>query len=375
MSAPVPVLFVVRELGLGGIERDVAKLALGFDRSRYLPHVATYKPFGARFEELRTAGVPILALDFPSLLSRQALAAAFKFRSYVHANKIQLVHAFDPSSVFAVPLARILRVPVVLSSQLGHRDLHDPRTRSQLRYVDRWSKAVVVNCESLRGHLATDWHVPLARIQLCYNGVQTQQFHPGAGALPPEVAGAPLVIGAVSVLRPEKALHELVEAFARVRHLIPGAKLLIVGDGPELARLQETRVRLGLEGDCVLKPAVSAVAPLMRGIDIFVSCSHSEAFSNAILEAMACGCCVIGSRVGGTPELLGDNARGLLFQAGNVDDLAAQLARLMQDSRLRAELSSRAAEHARTNLNIEKNVERTMQIYDSLFQKKSRPLP
>jgi glycosyltransferase involved in cell wall biosynthesis len=249
--------------------------------------------------------------------------------------------------------------------------LHDPRTRNQLKYVDRWSDLVVVNCESLRRHLAEDYHVPRARIELCYNGVQTADFFPGKGVLPPEIAGAPLVIGAISVLRPEKALHELQQAFAKVRHLIPGCKLLIVGDGPELSRLDECRNRLNLRDDCVLKPAVASVAPIMRGIDIFVSCSHSEAFSNAILEAMACGCCVVGSRVGGTPELIGlDDERGLLFQPGNVDDLAEKLSRLMGDHELRAQVGARAARYARTELTVEKNVARTMAIYDQLFDRK-----
>lgn len=367
---PVSVLLVVRELGLGGIERDVTKLALGFDRSRYVPYVATYKPFGARFDELSAAGIPILPLEFPSLLSTKALAAARRLRSFIRKNDIRIVHAFDPSSVFAVPLARLLRVPVVVSSQLGHRQLHDPRTRNQLKYVDRWSDVVVVNCESLRRHLAEDYNVPSAHIELCYNGVQTADFFPGSGILPPEVAGAPLVIGAISVLRPEKALHELQEAFAKVRHLIPGCKLLIVGNGPELSRLEEYRRQLSLQEDCVLKPAIAAVAPLMRGIDIFVSCSHSEAFSNAILEAMACGCCLVGSRVGGTPELIGNDERGLLFQPGDVDDLADKLGRLTRDSELRRQLGARAAEYARTELTIEKNVDRTMAIYDQLFDRK-----
>jgi glycosyltransferase involved in cell wall biosynthesis len=366
----VPVLLVVRELGLGGIERDVTKLALGLDRRRYVPYVATYKPFGQRFEELTSAGIPILPLEFPSLLSPRAASAALQLRAFIRRHRVEIVHAFDPSSVFAVPLARFFRTPVVLSSQLGHRDLHDPRTRSQLKYVDRWSDVLVVNCEFLLNHLANDCGVPPTRIELCYNGVQTADFFPGPGVLPPEIRGATVVIGAISVLRPEKALHELQEAFAKVRTRHPGCKLLIVGNGPELPRLQECSTRLNLQDDCVLMPAVSAVAPMMRGIDIFVSCSHSEAFSNAILEAMACGCCVVGSRVGGTPELIGNDARGLLFHAGQVNDLADTLDRLIGNPGLRLELGQKAAEYARSELTIEKNVACMMTLYDRLLARK-----
>lgn len=373
---PVQVLLVVRELGLGGIERDVTKLALGFDRSRYVPLVCTYQAKGPRFDELSAAGIPILELKFPSLFSPQAARAALKLMSFIRRHRIGLVHAFDPSAVFALPVARLARVPVVLRSQLGHMELYDARTRSNLQSCDRFSDLVVVNCEALKRHLSSGFGVPTQRIEICYNGVQTEAFHPGGAERPPEVGDAPLVIGSVSVLRPEKALHELQQAFARVRHLAPGSKLLIVGSGPELERLEATRAELGLENHCVLLPAVARVENLMRGIDIFVSCSHSEAFSNAILEAMASGCCVIGSRVGGTPELIGADQRGLLFEAGDVGDLAAKLARLMTDTRLRKALAETAAIHDRTNLSVEANVRRTMEIYDTLFVRKriQRPL-
>lgn len=367
---PVPVLLVVRELGLGGIERDVAKLALGFDRTRFVPYVATYKPFGPRFDELSRAGVPILHLDFPSLISRQAIVAAMRLRAWVKKHKIQILHAFDPSSVFAVPLGRLLRVPVVLSSQLGHMDLHDPRTSKQLRVADSLSEVVVVNCEALRRHFSADHGVPVEKIRLCYNGVDPSHFHPGPMERVAEVAGAPFVIGTVCVLRREKGLELLLEAFAKVRGLVAGSKLLVVGNGPELSKLQERRDVLGLGGSVVFKPAVPDVAPVLHSLDVFVSCSRSEAFSNAILEAMACGCCVIGSRVGGTPELTGENTRGLLFASGDANDLAEKLQTVMRDEGLRQQLGQNAAAFALSELTVEKNIERTSQIYEELLSRK-----
>jgi glycosyltransferase involved in cell wall biosynthesis len=145
---------------------------------------------------------------------------------------------------------------------------------------------------------------------------------------------------------------------------------MIAGNGPERYRLQTLSQELNIEKDCILMPAVAAVGPVMRSIDIFVSCSNSEAFSNSILEAMACGCSVIGSRVGGTPELLGENERGLLFTSGSADELADKLEMLIGNPDLRASLGASAAEFARTHLSIERNVQRTMEIYDTLCDRK-----
>src|SRR5262249_54583609 len=160
------------------------------------------------------------------------------------------------------------------------------------------------------------------------------------------LAASVLVIGTVCVLRPEKALSLLQEAFAQVLPANPGIKLAIVGEGSELPRLRENAVRLGLGANCLLVSATRDVSRWMRAIDIFVLPSYSEAFSNSLLEAMACGCCVVGSRVGGTPELIGDNERGRLFENGSVDSLAGELARLIADPGLRRELGSRAAQFA-----------------------------
>lgn len=158
------------------------------------------------------------------------------------------------------------------------------------------------------------------------------------------------------------------EGFARVRSAAKELQLLIVGSGVELPRLKQNAARLGIEGASVFVPAQRDVADWMRAIDIFVLPSFSEAFSNALLEAMACGCATVGSRVGGTPELIGNNERGLLFENRNAEDLATQLRRLIDDGQLRSELGARAAAHAKQNLSMEIAATRTADIYDRLLQ-------
>ena len=99
-----------------------------------------------------------------------------------------------------------------------------------------------------------------------------------------------------------KGYRDTTRSVAKIHRSLPQTKLLIVGSGPELEKIKRNSARLSIEADCTVMPAVSKVAPFLRAIDIFASSSYSEAFSNSILEAMASGCCVVGSRSGALPN-------------------------------------------------------------------------
>jgi glycosyltransferase involved in cell wall biosynthesis len=372
VNEPVPIALFVRKLDWGGIERDVTKLAVGLDGGRFAPHVVVFESGGLRYEEVRQAGLPILDLEISSLTSPRTIRSAVRLGNWLLGHHIRLIHAFDGTIVFTAPLARLLRVPVILSSTLGHRDLFEPKTRKQLAFTDRLVDAIVVNCQAMRRHMIEDYGVTPERTILSYNGVETAEFFPLEGPKPAPVADASLVIGSVCVLRPEKRMELLIAAFAAVRPIRPGMKLLIVGSGPELSKLQAEAARLGVENDCLFLPAVKRVAPYLRAVDIFVSCSSSEAFSNAILEAMACGCCPVGSRVGGTPELIEDGERGLLFRSGDLQDLSDKLASLISNNELRRQFASNAAAFAATTLNMQAALDRMSRIYREELDKKGK---
>lgn len=349
-TAPVPVLLMVRELDQGGVERDVAKIALYLDRTRFVPHVATYYAHGLRYEELRSAGIPILHLPMRKLASVETIRLGLKLKRYIAAHGIKVVHSYDSSGIFGLAIAQLARVPVVIGSQLSYRDILDPKTQKLLRLADRYSDAIFANCEAIRRYLVEDEHLAAAKVELCYNGVITTEFFPAEEPKPTELVAADLVIGTVCALRQEKGLPLLQEAFAKLNFPDRKLRLVMVGSGVELPRLQENAARLGIADASIFMPAQRNVAHWMRAMDIFVLPSRSESFSNSLLEAMACGCCVVGSRVGGTPELIGQNSRGLLFESGNPQDLADRLAQLVEDESLRTEFGRRAAQHARESV-------------------------
>jgi len=367
-TPPWPILLLVRQLTIGGAERDVAKLARYLDRTRFQPHVACFYAQGERLEELKGAGIPILALPVRSFHNWTAVEGARLLRRYIRRHGIVLLQAFDaPTSIFAVPLGRLLRVPVVIASHLFFRHLIAPPQYQALAAVDRLAHRIVVNAHAVERHLIEEHHVPKERIFVSYNGVETSVFHPGPEPRPPFLAGASLIAGTVCVLREEKRLDLLLRAFAQTRHLDPRMKLLIVGGGDMLPAWLALRRELELEECCHFEPATADAARWMRLMDIFVLPSRSEGFPNALLEAMACGCAVIGSAVGGIPELIDDGRDGFLFPPGDAGRLAGRLSTLVTDAELRHRMGSEAAAKARARFSMEITAARMERFYESLL--------
>jgi glycosyltransferase involved in cell wall biosynthesis len=365
MSAPIPVLLMVRELNLGGTERQTAEIAKSLDRSRFDPRVGCFRPSGLRAVELRAAGVPLVHFAVPSLAS---VKGALQIAAYIREHKIRLVHTFDtPANLYGVPASRMAASAVVLSSQRADRALWPPLLRHALRITDHMVDGIVVNCEFLRRHLRDEEKVSPRLIHLCYNGIDTSAFQPAKDARPEALRSAPLVVGVVCSLRPEKGLRTLLDAFAAVRELVPGMKLAIVGSGPCLGDLQDRARVLDILPDCIFEPATARVADWLHAMDVFVLPSLSEALSNSLMEAMACGCCVAASRVGGNPELVAHGETGMLFEPRDVAGLARVLRLLVRDPALRGQLALNAARLIHSRFSLLAAARRMGEIYSALL--------
>jgi glycosyltransferase involved in cell wall biosynthesis len=364
--APHNVMLTIRALGAGGTERQLTELALALDPAVFTPHVACIDSTGFRADELRRHGIPILELPIASLKDPRSLRVLARCVRYIRRHSIRLLHSFDPSTgVFAAPIGKLPGGPAVLSSQRCFEDLVWPGHRKLNRFAHRLADGVVVNCEAVARHLREDFGLPAGKIHLCRNGLDTSIFRPSSAGdeKPPALRDAGLTIGSVSVLRPEKSLPTLVSAFALVKDIRPGLKLAIVGSGPVREELEGQVRDLGLHSQVVFHPATPDVAEWLRAIDIFVLPSISEAFSNSLMEAMACGCAAVASDVGGNPELVRHGETGLLFTPGDAESLAAQLRAAALDDVSRNRMASAGAAWIAKNLSREAAARRMQEIY------------
>jgi glycosyltransferase involved in cell wall biosynthesis len=364
----IPVLLMARELHIGGSERQMTETAIALDRSVFEPHVGCFRPAGMRGDELRQAGVPVVQFLVTSYRSPSAITGARKIARYIRENGIRIVHTWDyPLNVYAIPIARMFTNAIAVSSQRSHRELIPRGYRSLTRFADRKSHAIVVNCNFVRRHLIEDEHVREAKIHVCYNGIDLDRFRRAT------TPAHPLTIGCICALRPEKNLKTLIGAFARVRKTTPELKLVIVGSGAELAILQQYAREAGVPEAVHFEPATPRVAEWLSAIDIFVLPSRTEALSNSLMEAMACGCCPVASNVGGNPELVRPGETGLLFEAGEPEALASSLRTLIGQPGLRRDLAARAELLIRGNFSTAAAARRMAEIYTKLLPPREIP--
>ncbi len=246
------------------------------------------------------------------------------------------------------------------------------------RLAFRRARAILAVSEASR-RVLLEMGVPEGKIHVLYNGIDTGRFHPGAdGAAVRRELGIPdgeAVVLLLGRLVPGKGQHDLLRAVAALRERGREVTVLLVGNedpmatpgrGNYRAELERLRDDLGL-GDRVRFVGHREDTPaVMCAADIVTLPSYEESFGLVVAEAMACGQAVIGTRIGGIPELIVDGETGLLIDAGDPAGLAAALERLLADPEYRRLLGRNARERIATRFSQERAAQDLGHFYESL---------
>lgn len=290
--------------------------------------------------------------SLPALLDSALLERAIREELERDRYEFDLIHAHRlyPTGHAALAIARRAGVPLVVSARGS--DVHTNPARSAgiarcTRATIRGSDRVLAVSEELATQLV-HFARPRRPVQVVYNGVDAEQFRPVEDPIPlRRRLGLPphgLGVCVVARLVPEKGIAELTAAFQEIATDFPGSWLAAVGDGPCLRTLGEWARASGLQGRVFLPGARPAdEVPLwMSAADVFVLPSYREGLPNVVLEAMACGCAVVATAVGGVAEVVTDGVSGLLVPPRAAAPLAAAIQRVLRSDDLRRSLAGNA---------------------------------
>ena len=178
-----------------------------------------------------------------------------------------------------------------------------------------------------------------------------------------QVGGDGPILMHVSNFRPVKRVRDVVDVFARVQRELPGASLVMVGDGPERVSAEDEARRLDVHARVHFLGRIDAVAPLLASADLFLLPSATESFGLSALEALACGTPVVASDTGGLPEVVRHGETGFLCPVGDVDGMARVAVGLLEDRARWQRFSDAAAADARTRYGQEAIVAQYEALY------------
>jgi glycosyltransferase involved in cell wall biosynthesis len=295
--------------------------------------------------------------------------AARAMRSLIASKRFDLVHLNEPHALTAAWLARAhMRLPLLLSRRIGFPLQKNAVSQARYRAVERF----VANSKDVAQSLI-DSGIAAERISIVNEGVEifplrtlqqrsSARKHWG-------VRESEILFGCVSVFVPEKGQRHLIEALPLVRTLHPEVRLLLAGDGACRAELEALTKRLG-QTEAVLFPGfVKEVAQVYEALDAFVFPSEFEGLGTALQAAMAAGLPCISTKRGALAEVV-ENERTALIAEPNGKEFAAMMLRLINDERLRKNLSAAGRREVEQRFSAGRMVENTIHIYENVLKKR-----
>jgi len=339
------ILFVSTSTTVGGAEKTLFALATLLDHRRFqVPCVVSLKPEGHYAKRLAEQGVRTETLA----LSRAPRPSdARRLAEIIDRERPDIVHAVMYQ---AIQLARMAKKRSAYPFKLVSSPRVNYRSRSLVTLlVDRWLKTrddlLIAESEASRRFLLSQLGYKPAKVITIRNGVDlagwpASKIDRQKKRMELRLGASDVLVGAIGRLDRQKGFATLIEAMARLK----GGPLrcVILGDGPERARLEALIRRHHLEGSVWLVGEKSEIPSWLSAFDLYCLPSLWEGLPNSLLEAMALGLPVIASRVDGVPEAVTSGKDGLLVPAAKPAALAAALKTLAGDPHKRAAFGAAA---------------------------------
>ncbi len=353
---------------VGGAEKQLANLMPLFVERGVQPLVVT-RSMPGRPRDDEVDGVPVVRLRVGGPKIVQSLMYVAQARAVLARFDPHVVHAYDtltPSSTALGHRASTgcpVATKILRSGELGdlYRLARKPfGLRRRRRLVQNVDTFIAISSE-IDAELSA-LGVPADRRREIPNGVDTERFRPGKRRPRPDgtrrTKKGSLTVIATGRLAPEKRLAELAERWSVVTDRWPGARLVVVGDGPEADRLE----KLGVE----LLGRVDDVSPALQGADLYVSASSAEGLSNSLLEAMAVGLPCVVTDVGGVRDVITGAHEGEIVAADDLDAVIDAIVALLDSPERRAEMSSAARARMEDHFGLRRTVDQLVLMYREL---------
>jgi sugar transferase (PEP-CTERM/EpsH1 system associated) len=375
------IVHLIYRLDFGGLESLMVERINRMPADCYRHAIVCLTDYNPAFaQKLTRTGVTIHALHKQPGLSLRTHGALWRLLRELQP---AVLHSYNLSAIEYAPVALAAGVPVRVNGAHG-RDANDPEGKNRKHNLLRRLMVPFYDCCYANSAAMEDWNrdvigVPARKSRMLANGIDAERFRPRAHGESVVASADPfgpghVVIGTVGRIQAVKDHATLVEAFALLRQRLPRhtelLRLAIVGDGPLLQRLRDQVATLGLTDSVWLPGARTDVADILRGLDIFAMSSIAEGTPGSALEAMATALPVVGTRVGGIPEVIANGSTGFLVPPSDPAALAAALEQYVLSPELAAQHGAAGRERVLRKYSMAAMVAAYQDMYDSLCERK-----
>jgi N-acetyl-alpha-D-glucosaminyl L-malate synthase BshA len=308
------------------------------------------------------------------------IALASKMAEVINREELDLLHVH-----YAIPHA----VCAILAKQMSGRDVkivttlhgtditvlgYDPSLTDAIRFGIEKSDIVTAVSKSLISQ-TYDLINPDKQIETVYNfidervykRVDSSHLKDQYGILPEEK-----VIIHVSNFRPVKRVQDVIRTFEKITKGIQ-AKLLLVGDGPEMTVVCKLVKKLNIQDKVLFLGKQDSVEELYSISDLMLLLSEKESFGLVALEAMACGVPCIGTNVGGIPEVIVHGQCGYICELGDIEDMSEKAIELLRNSGQHQQFRDASVKLVREKFQATTIVKQYEDLYKSLLQSSEQP--
>jgi glycosyltransferase involved in cell wall biosynthesis len=344
--------------GIGGSERHLLTLLPALVERGVEPvFVGLDDPAWNPVDFYSALVVPAVRIPAPRDLDPLLLARL------VHGLNADVVHTHLVHADLYGGLAAKLRGTTLVSTK--HND--DPFRTGAFRFVERGlarlADRVVTISDSLRRFTIERVGVPAEKVETIHYGLDEPPH--AWGTNPPDaVPETARVVLSTSRLTRQKGIDVAIEALS---FLPDDVVLVVLGEGPERALLEELAREHAVDARVILPGRVPDVTAWLRRASVYVQPARWEGFGLAVLEAMVCGLPVVATNVSSLPELVVDGETGLLVPP----DEPAALARAIERALADPVLGQAGLDRARRAFSVQQMTDRTVSLYESLLSASS----
>lgn len=292
------------------------------------------------------------------------IPAARNVRELVRSGGFDLVHANEAHAVSAVWMAGAHKyVPFLISRRVGYPIGSSHIARARYEAAGR----IIANSKWVAEQAASSG-AAREKLTVVYEGAEipppfTEQQRRDARSRWGIGEGTPL-LGCVGVLLPDKGQEWLIRSLAELRKELPGAKLLLAGDGPCRSRLEDLARELGI-AEAVLFPGfVKKVETVYAALDVFLLPSFFEALNNSLLAAMAYEIPSIAFHRGALGEIIEHEKSGLLVSGPDVKEICCAITEILRDAEYARKLGLEARRRVEDNFSDEKMMNGMVRVYE-----------